>query len=687
MRRASGLIHALFLPALLAAQDGRQVTDKALRDAGQTAGEWLTHGRDYAETRFSPLNSINAGNVKRLGLAWSFDMETTRGLEATPLVAEGVIYATGSWSVVYALDARTGEQRWRWDPEVDRAYGRRACCDVVNRGVALFDGKVFAGIIDGRLAALDAATGQPLWQVQTTDRSQPYTITGAPRVVKGKVIIGNGGAEYGVRGYVSAYEAATGKLAWRFYTVPGDPSKPFESPAMERAAKTWTGEWWKGGGGGTPWDSFAYDPAADLLYVGTGNGAPWDRNLRSPQGGDNLYLSSILALRPDSGELVWHYQTTPGDSWDYTAVQQMILADIEIGGKRRQVLMQAPKNGFFYVLDRRTGELLSADPFVKVTWATKVDMATGRPVETREARYEQGMQLLWPGPSGGHNWHSMSYHPRTGLVYIPAQEEPFPYLRDPNFTRRKEAWNLGIANAVLAIDEPPPGSPAFLLAWDPVARKERWRVPYKTIANGGTLATAGGLVFQGTADGRFIAYDAAKGEKLWEVSLGTGVMAAPITYQLGGRQYVSVLAGWGGAQSLVVGNNATGAYKAPGRLWTFTLDSGKPVVPVKGQQRPALTAIDGTPDPAQVKKGLEFYGANCAVCHGLAASSGGSIADLRYSAPSVLQDYRGIVLEGDYVKLGMPSFKGMLTAEEVDAIRAFVLSQRAKLLKASASRR
>jgi quinohemoprotein ethanol dehydrogenase len=551
----------------------------------------------------------------------------------------------------------------------------------VNRGVALYEGKVFAGVLDGRLAALDAETGKLLWQVQTIDPSQPYTITGAPRVVKGKVVIGNGGAEYGVRGFVSAYSAADGKLAWRFYTVPGDPSKPFESPAMERAAKTWTGEWWKIGGGGTAWDSFAYDPDADLLYVGTGNGSPWDRHLRSPGGGDNLYLSSILALRPDTGELVWHYQTTPGDSWDYTAVQQMILADLEIGGKRRAVVMQAPKNGFFYVLDRRTGELLSADPFAKVTWATRIDMTTGRPLEAPDARYEKGVQLLWPGPGGAHNWHSMSFHPGTGLVYIPVQESPFPYSRDPNFRYRKEGWNLGIAGSALAMDEPPPPSPGFLLAWDPLARKERWRVPYKSTTNGGTLATAGDLVFQGTADGRFVAYGAASGEKLWEVSLGSGIVAAPVTYQLDGRQYVSILAGWGGFDALALGLNSAGSYKAPGRLWTFALDGGQPVVPVRSQPRPNLSAMNAAFTPQQVRKGMELYGANCAVCHGLAAASSGVISDLRYSSAAVLGDYPSIVLEGAYTSLGMPSFRGALTSGELESIRSFVLSQRAKLTK------
>jgi quinohemoprotein ethanol dehydrogenase len=648
--------------------------------AQTTANDWPSHGRDAAESRYSPLASINTTNIKRLGLAWSYDTQTVRGLEATPLVVNGVLYATASWSVVFALDARTGKQLWRYDPEVPRSYGQRACCDVVNRGVAYYDGKVFAGILDGRLVALNAATGKVLWQTQTTDRSQPYTITGAPRVVKGKVIIGNGGSEYGVRGYVSAFDSATGKIAWRFYTVPGDPSMGFESPAMERAAKTWSGEWWKMGGGGTAWDALAWDPEADLLYVGTGNGSPWIRELRSPNGGDNLYLASILALRPDTGELVWHYQTTPGETWDYTAAQQMILADLDISGRRRQVLMQAPKNGFFYVLDRRTGELLSADPFAKVTWATHVDLATGRPVEVPGARYESETTLIWPGPGGAHNWHPMSFHPGTGLVYIPVQEAPFPYSRDPNFKYRRGEWNFGIAkNVVLAAEEPVPTAPGYLLAWDPRARKERWRVPHKTTTNGGTLATAGGLVFQGTADGRFVAYHATSGEKLWEVTLGNGIVAAPVTYELNGRQYVSVLAGWGGADGLILGLNASGAYKAPGRLWTFSLDGGQPIVPVRSQAKPRLVDVSSTATADQVKRGMLLYGETCAFCHGIAAFSGGVISDLRYSAPAVFAKYRHIVLDGTYLELGMPSFRSRLTEADVELIRAFVLSQRSKL--------
>ncbi len=336
------------------------------------AGQWTTHGGTPLEQRHSPLEQINADNVAQLGLAWSFDLGSTRGVEATPIVVNGRIFVTAPWSVLFALDARTGKLLWKFDPEVPGSWGPTTCCDVVNRGAAYSNGAVFVGTIDGRLVSVDAATGSLNWEVQTTDRSLPYTVTGAPRVVKGKIIIGNGGADMGVRGYVTAYDAESGRQIWRFYTVPGDPSKPFEHSELEMAAETWTGEWWAAGGGGTAWDSMAYDPELDLLYIGTGNGGPWTSYARSPGGGDNLFLCSILALRPDTGELVWHYQTTPGDNWDYTSVQHMILADLTTDGRTRHVLMQAPKNGFFYVLDRETGELISAEPYVSVNWASRV---------------------------------------------------------------------------------------------------------------------------------------------------------------------------------------------------------------------------------------------------------------------------------------------------------------------------
>ena len=357
------------------------VTAERIIHADREPGNWLTHGRTYSEQRFSPLKQINDRNVGDLGLAWHYDFGTRRGLEATPLVIDGVMYVTGNWSVVHALDARTGRPLWQFDPEVDPAWAVHLCCDVVNRGVAAWGDKIYVGTLDGRLIALDMATGRKVWEVLTVDRDWPYSITGAPRVANGKVFIGNGGAELGVRGYVSAYDAETGKQVWRFYTIPGDPSKPFESPAMEMAAKTWSGKWWTMGGGGTAWDSLVYDPELNLLYIGVGNGGPWNQEIRSAGDGDNLFLSSIVAVNADTGEYVWHYQTTPGDTWDYTATQTMILAELNIGGKQRKVIMQAPKNGFFYVLDRGTGELLSAEPYVAVTWATHVDMATGRPVE------------------------------------------------------------------------------------------------------------------------------------------------------------------------------------------------------------------------------------------------------------------------------------------------------------------
>ncbi|MEN8161344.1 MAG: PQQ-dependent dehydrogenase, methanol/ethanol family, partial [Myxococcota bacterium] len=534
------------------------IDDARLRAADAEPGSWLSYGRGYAEQRYSPLSHIDDTNVGELGLAWAYETGSKRGLEATPLVVDGVIYTTSSWSVVHAVDARTGEALWRHDPEVPRRYGSIACCDVVNRGVALYRGRVLVGTLDGRLLALDAETGEVLWSVLTVDPSRPYTITMAPRVVKGNVIIGNGGAEFGVRGYVSAYDAMTGRLVWRFYTVPGNPRLGFENPALEHAATTWTGEWWEVGGGGTVWDSIAFDPELDLLYVGTGNGSPWSRYIRSPEGGDNLYVSSILALRPDTGELVWHYQTTPGDNWDYTSTQHMLLADLEIDGAPRKVLMQAPKNGFFYVLDRVTGELLSADPFVTVTWATEVDLESGRPIEAPGLDYRDETVEVKPSPFGAHNWHPMSYHPETGLVYVPVNDIPYFFLLDKEWKHRTGAWNTG-ADPTVADEFSRDLVSGHLLAWDPVAKKEVWRAQYTSPWNGGTLATAGNLVFQGTAHGTFAAYRATDGELLFEAPAGTGIVAPPVTYELDGQQYVAVMAGWGGAFALVAGDAAAAA--------------------------------------------------------------------------------------------------------------------------------
>ena len=516
---------------------------------------WLSTGRTYDEQRHSPLKQINDTNISELGLAWSWETNTKRGLESTPIVVDGVMFNSGTWSTVWAHDARTGEILWEFDPEVPRSWGRYACCDVVNRGVAAWEGKIFVGTIDGRLIALNAGDGTIAWSVKTTPTVKPYTITGAPRVVDGKVIIGNGGAEYGVRGFVTAYDAASGEQLWRFYTVPGNPDDGFESKAMEEAATTWRGgKWWELGGGGTVWDSMAYDPNLNMLYIGVGNGSPWNRYIRSPGGGDNLFLSSIVAINPDDGTKVWHYQTTPGDTWDYTAVQHMILADIELQGETRKVIMQAPKNGFFYVLDRETGEFLSAEAYVPITWATHVDSETGRPVEDPQAHYANEKKRVKPGPLGGHNWHPMTFHPETGLVYIPALDLRFDFAQDNAFKHSKEDWNTGIDFRESA----PPADPeemidnlreikGFVSAWDPKTQKEVWRVQHATAWNGGLLSTSGNLLFQGRADGYFAAYAADSGQLLWESPTHVGIMAAPVSYSIDGEQYVTVVAGWGGA--------------------------------------------------------------------------------------------------------------------------------------------
>ena len=455
-----GVMVALSASVALA-QESKRVDDNALRNAGKNGDEWLTNGRDHAGTRYSPLKQIDTTNVSRLGLAWYYDTDSFPGtVEATPIISNGTLYGTVTWSVVFAVDARTGKEKWRWDPKIGHQNfppgsagkpdkvrtGPSLCCGPGNRGVAVYNGKVYVGTLDARLVALDAETGKVAWEVWTAGKNEDYSITGAPRIVKGKVIIGNGGGEFAVRGYITAYDAETGKQLWRTYTVPGDPSKPFESKTMEVAAKTWTGDWWKLGGGGNPWDAISYDPDLNLLYVGTGQGGPWVNKYRSPQDGDNLYICSILALKPETGEQVWYFQTTPGDEWDYDSVQGLTLADLKINGKLRKVIMQAPKNGFFYVLDRKTGQFISAAPFVKVTWATGIDPKTGRPIEAPNVHYDAVTNgvTVWPGAAGGHNWPAMSFNPNTGLVYIPALDSSFHYIAAPEFKPELGAYNWGI---------------------------------------------------------------------------------------------------------------------------------------------------------------------------------------------------------------------------------------------------
>ncbi len=690
---------SLILLGIVAVGCGRQGTDSGASEsrpaptvdaarllaASGDKENWLTHGRTYDEQRFSTLDQVSTGNVSELGLAWHFDIPTKRGVEATPIIVDGRMFVTGSWSILYALDAATGRELWQFDPKVDKAWARYGCCDVVNRGVAVWGDSVFLGTFDGYLVAIDAASGEERWRTDTIGRKPPYTITGAPRVIDGLVIIGNGGAEFGVRGYVSAYSAETGALVWRFHTVPGNPEAGFENDAMAEAAKTWKGEWWTFGGGGTVWDSMAYDPELKLLYIGTGNGSPWNQGIRSPGGGDNLFLSSIVALRPDSGEYVWHYQTTPGETWDYTATQHLVLAELEIDGTTRSVIMQAPKNGFFYVLDRETGEFLSAKNYVPVNWATHIDPDSGRPVEIADARWPgKPPHLQLPGPLGGHNWHPMSFSPATGLVYIPAQELPFVYGDEAEFQFKDGAWNTG---ANMAFASFPTDEATFaavkasmkgrLLAWDPVKQAAAWSFEHAGPWNGGVLSTSGGLVFQGTADAHFAAYDASTGEQLWKFFSQTGVVAAPVSYSIDGEQFVAVAAGWGGSYALAYGGvMATDSEARVGRVLAFKLNAEGALPPVLPFPPSPVKPPEPTAAPETVAAGFHAYTTYCIVCHGDHAQSSGLTPNLRYTpALASTELWSSIVRDGVRAQLGMPGYSDLIDADMAEAIRAYVIAE------------
>jgi quinohemoprotein ethanol dehydrogenase len=658
------------------------VQDKQISTIEDNSGDWLTYGRNYGEERYSPLGQITKENVGQLGLAWSLNLGTKRGIEATPLVVDGIMFISGPWSVVYAINTRNGKLLWTYDPQVPKEFGEKACCDVVNRGVAMYKGNIFVGTLDGRLVSINAATGKKKWEVLTVSHDRSYTITGAPRVMDGKVMIGNSGAEFGVRGYVTAYDAMTGKKIWRFYTVPGNPANGFEHPEMKEAAKTWNGEWWKYGGGGTAWDAFAYDPKLKLIYVGTGNGSVWNREIRSPGGGDNLYLSSILAIHAETGKLKWHYQTTPGDSWDFTAVQQIILTQLEIKGKKREVLMQAPKNGFFYVLDRNTGELLSAEPYVYVNWASKVDMKTGRPVETPNARYIKTNEQIYPSPYGAHNWQPMAFNPKTKLVYIPAREQSMMYGNEKDFVYDKDYWSLGIGIGVggnpanpTNMDPKFPKSFGKLIAWDPVQNKEVWSKVEKTVWNSGVLTTSD-LVFQGNAEGDFNALDARTGQVLWTKNLGTGIVAPPITYLVDGVQYVTIAVGWGGASGIA---NRNTEQINPGTVYTFAIGKNTAMPVFEKQAKKEYLTLPVEITEAQVEKGGNLFGKYCSACHNLnAGNPGGNIPNLTYSHPDIMGAFHQIVGDGIFLPKGMPKFKGRLSDEDISNIKGYILSSAKK---------
>lgn len=694
LKAAVGAALALLVASCSGGGTDNKATDTTGIDGARIikadGGEWLSYGRTYDEQRFSPLDQINAGNVGELGLAWYADLDTARGQEATPLVIDGKIYITTAWSKVKAFDATTGKPLWDYDPKVPGETGVKACCDVVNRGLAAWGNMLFLGTLDGRLIALDRGTGREIWSKVTVDQDKSYTITGAPRVIDGMVIIGNGGAEFGVRGFVAAYDAATGKQLWKFYTVPDRPGAN-EAEYLKAAETSWKGEYWNIGGGGTVWDAMAYDPELGLLYVGVGNGSPWNQAYRSPGGGDNLYLSSIVAIRVKTGEYAWHYQTTPGETWDYTATQHIMLADLEIGGKTRKVLMQAPKNGFFYVIDRATGEFISANNFVPVNWATGIDPKTGRPIENPAARVDKTGKpfIVSPGPLGAHNWHPMAYDAKQKLVFIPAQITAYPYIPAAGWKPSKIGFNVGMdtANNAMPADNAvreaaKKATKGVLIAWDPVAQKERWRVTLGGPWNGGVLATAGGLVFQGNAMGNFVAYDSASGKNLWSFEAQTGVVAAPMTYSIEGQQYVAVLAGWGGAWPITAGvlSDMSGPVRNISRLLVFKLGG-------KGKL-PAMPAADDLPlDPPGltaaadvVQGGAQLYGRYCTVCHGDAAiqasGRGGIIPDLRYSGTlSSAENWQMIVHGGALKDNGMVSFAPVMSKGEIDSIRQYVIAR------------
>jgi quinohemoprotein ethanol dehydrogenase len=656
----------------------------ALWSAVAGAENWTMDGRTYEAQRYSPLTQINERTVGKLGLAWFADLETFRGVEATPLAVDGVLYNTIPFNITTAYDAKTGRKLWTYDPQVPREWGRYACCEPVARGLAMWKRNIIIGTLDGRLISLDAATGKPQWSVQTTDKDWPYTITGTPRVFDDLVVVGNSGADFGVRGFVAAFDAATGKPRWKFFLVPGDPSQGPDGvasdPVMPMAAKTWNGEWWKLGGGGTAWDSFSYDPKRRLVYVGTGNGSPIAQQHRSPGGGDNLFLCSIVALDAATGEYRWHYQEVPGEKWDYTCTQSIVLATLPIEGKKRDVLLHAPKNGFFYVLDRDTGKVISAKNFAPVNWATHVDLATGRPALNPQMQYGEEPVLVTPGPGGAHNWFPMAYSPDTRLAYFPAYEHWFVYAAAPTFEPKKFRSNGGWGGytgealkkriALQKIGDP--REKAWLLAWDPVKQQAAWQVPLPRHGNGGVLTTAGNLVIEGTTKQTLSIFRATDGKVLWEMPVQSAPVAGPITYTVGGGQYIAVNAGWGGGAAQVERAIGTAVNRASARLLVFKLG---------GQARlPPLPDAAPIPDPPPlratedvVRRGAELFANTCAQCHGQLAVGG--TKDLRHMAPETHAAFSDIVLQGLRADKGMASFAGLLKPDEVESIHAYVISR------------
>lgn len=645
---------------------------------------WPAYGRTHAERHDSPLTEINDRTISRFGLSSTTDLADVPGAATVPLAVDGIVYLAIGPSIVHAVDAASGKLLWQYDPHVYKVAGRKMRSAWGTRGLAYWKGRLYVGTYDGRLIAIDAKTGREAWSTQTTQPDDENYITGAPRTFRGLVLIGNGGADSGnSRGYVTAYDAATGEQKWRFHIVPGNPADGFENDAMKMAARTWTGQWWKFGGGGNAWNAMTYDAEQNLVYIGTGNGAPWNRKVRSPGGGDNLFLASIVALDADTGEYRWHYQVNPGESWDYNAAMDIELATLEIDGKPRKVLMTAPKNGFFYVIDRTDGKLISAEKFARVTWASHVDLRTGRPVESPGVRYENGPAQFYPSMFGAHGWMPMSYNRKAGLVFIP-KSEMAGYLSDSTVDQKN--WKPGPSVIGTATDDPP-GTPApenlgssSLIAWNPVSKRTVWEVKTPAVWNGGTMTTDGNLVFQGQVDGNFVAYAADSGKKLWNYDTGLAIGGAPITFMAKGKQYVAVVVGYGISSNSFMGKAAGdfgwNARQIKHRLFLFTLDGNAPRPSSQRTERPPLLDDpDMELDPRLVAAGSRLYFHNCTACHGTGAVASGYAPDLRSSPVRLDKDtFDGVVHGGMLLERGMPKFEE-LTERDRLAIRQYVTSR------------
>ena len=684
------LFFALICRTIWAADipQGNVTDSRVINSPSDEPGSWLTYGQNFKEQRFSELTQINTDTIARLGLAWTTQIgDYNMRMQGTPLVVDGVMYVSNGWSVIYALDATTGEEIWKYDPEVDRSYIRLACCGPAhNRGVAVYEGKVFVGTFDGRLIAVNAENGEEVWDVDTwiPEGLGRFNITGAPRAAAGKVYIGQGSGESGHRrGYVTAYDADTGEVSWRFFLVPGDPSQPFEHPEMELAAQTWGGEWWKYGGGGTAWNSLVYDEEFNSLYIGVGNGAPWPREIRSPGGGDDLFLSTIVSVDVETGRMNWYYQTTPGDNWDYSSAMDMALGEIEFGGEMRKVVLQAPKNGFFYVIDREDGELLRALPYTEgIDWATHVDMETGRPVENPDVVYESEPQWIMPANSGAHNWEPQSWDNELGLMYFYYHDIANFYSLDEGFVETGEyeirerglslGWGEGEYRRRL-IEEagPRPESQAYIGAFDPITGGYKWRHELESDYNGGVVATRGGLLFHPEGTGEFSARDTDDGEILWRYNApGTFRSTSVMTYQVGGDQYVATMM------------NGNRAIDLGGTVLAFKLDGNLdlPIPDIVQATVPELP--DGDFGVDQISEGDDIYHAQCASCHGgIGIPNEVAIVapDLRLMTLSTHDEMSDIVIGGSRADRGMPEFRDAITSDQLESIRAFVVEQARRL--------